>query len=181
MSDEPLYRIWDAKGRPLDPSPIATLTAERDAAIAERDALRAEIAKAMDLLEDGRLYREDGTEVPTTLSERVQWQGAGLGEATAENYRLRDERDAARAEVAMLSAAREADRRMLGRILGGESEASTVVLLEQVEMVLSGLRAEVAAMTDRDGDRWAEVRRIVDADSGHLDRVFNAVTGRRDG
>lgn len=81
----------------------------------------------------------------------------------------------------MLSAAREANRRMLGRILGGESEASTVVLLEQVEAVLSGLRAEVAAMTDRDGDRWAEVRMIVDADSGDLDRVFNAITGRRDG
>lgn len=58
---------------------------------------------------------------------------------TTENKELR-------AEVAMISSARDADRAMLARIIGCEqSDASTVVLLERAEVVFAGLRAEVEA------------------------------------
>ena len=54
---------------------------------------------------------------------------------------LTAERDDALARVAMLEAARSADRAMLCRILGVESDASISVLLEQVETLL-GWRVE---------------------------------------
>lgn len=95
---------------------IATLTAERDAAIAERNEARTEASH---------------------LRSRCAAYEAALGEDHADTV----------SDLAMLSAARDADRAMLGRIIGCEqSDASTVVLLERAEAMIAGLRSEMAVL-----------------------------------
>jgi hypothetical protein len=81
-----------------------------------------------------------------TLVPDVDEDGADVSRSEVVEYAdpvsaITAERDAALARVAMLEAARSADRAMLCRILGVESDASISVLLEQVETLL-GRRVE---------------------------------------
>jgi len=101
----------------------------------------SKLARRVEVVRHGeRLFvRRQG--LPLVTNKNFQWLGDEVANPESEVQRLTGERDAALARVAMLEAASGADRAMLCRILGVESDASMVALLELVETLL-GRRGE---------------------------------------